>query len=130
MIVVVDSSVILAVALNEPQREAILESTSESDLLAPELLPYEIGNALSAMVRRKRLTSEEALTVIRQVDRIPIRLAAVRLEAALEIAFRHRIFAYDAYFLHCAQSNNASLITLDQPMQRIAGKIGVKVLEF
>jgi predicted nucleic acid-binding protein len=126
---VVDSSVVLAVALNEPEREMILKGTAGAELLAPELLPYEIGNALSAMVRRKRLTSEEALAVLRQIDAIPIRLAAVKLEAALKIAFRHQMYAYDAYFLQCAKSYNASLITLDRQMQRISEKLGVTTLE-
>lgn len=129
MAVVVDSSVILAVALNEPERSAIVDKTAGVELQAPELLLYEIGNALSAMVRRKRLAIDEALAALRQVDRIPIRLTAVELESALGIAFQHRLFAYDAYFLQCAKSNDACLMTLDRQMRRVGRTIGVEILE-
>jgi len=36
----------MAVALDEAEREAIIASTQSAELLAPEVLPYEIGNAL------------------------------------------------------------------------------------
>lgn len=129
MIVIIDSSVVLAVALNEPERSGTLEKTVAAELLAPELLLYEVGNALSAMVRRKRLTIDEALAVLRQIGRIPMRLMPIELESALGIAFQHRLFAYDAYFLQCAKSNGACLMTLDRQMQRVGRTIGVEVLE-
>lgn len=129
MAIVIDSSVVLAVALDEPERGTILAKTAAAELLAPELLPYEIGNALSAMVRRNRLSVNEALTVLHHVNRIPIRLTAVRLESALEIAFEQQLFAYDAYFLQCARSHAAPLITLDRQMQRVAKQLGLKVQE-
>jgi len=31
--------------------------------ISPEILPYEIGNALSAMIKRKKLSKDEALQV-------------------------------------------------------------------
>jgi predicted nucleic acid-binding protein len=42
---VVDTSALLAVVLNEPERANIIAATRGYDLHAPSLLPYEIGNA-------------------------------------------------------------------------------------
>src|SRR5690606_17464999 len=50
MEIVADTSAFLAVVLNEPERQRIVKLTAEASLLAPEFLPYEIGNALTAMV--------------------------------------------------------------------------------
>ncbi len=60
MKIVVDTSVIVAVIANEPEKTALIEMTRGSELVAPHSVHWEIGNAFSAMLRRKRLTSGEA----------------------------------------------------------------------
>jgi hypothetical protein len=35
----------IAVALNEPEKDLIIRLTEGCDLVAPEVLPFEIGNA-------------------------------------------------------------------------------------
>ena len=54
MRLVADTNIFLAVALDEPEKEQIIQATAGADIIAPEILPYEIGNALSAMVKRQR----------------------------------------------------------------------------
>ena len=51
----VDASVIMAVILNEPSKPQILEATKGAELLSAASLPWEIGNALSALFRRRRI---------------------------------------------------------------------------
>ena len=53
MNIVADTNIFLAIALNESEKKRIIELTSETSAIAPEILPYEIGNALSAMIKRK-----------------------------------------------------------------------------
>ncbi|MGD0015563.1 MAG: type II toxin-antitoxin system VapC family toxin, partial [Bryobacteraceae bacterium] len=60
MDLVVDTSVILAVLISEPERLNIVELTRDANLLAPASVHWEIGNAISAMIKRKRLTVLEA----------------------------------------------------------------------
>jgi len=129
MDVVVDTSVFLAVALNEPEKDRIIELTVDAAALAPEILPYEIGNALLAMVKRRRLSEIEALEAEQLVGRIPVRLVGVDVQASLQLALAHNIYAYDAYFLQCARVYSRPLITLDRRMKQVADQIGIKVLE-
>jgi predicted nucleic acid-binding protein len=56
MNIVADTNIFLAVVLNEPEKELIIQLTSNMVIIAPEILPYEIGNALTAMVKRKQIT--------------------------------------------------------------------------
>ena len=49
---VVDTNVLLAVALGEPEKEWLVEATDGCELVAPEVLPYEIANAISALLKR------------------------------------------------------------------------------
>ena len=52
MKIVADTNTFIAVALNEPEKDMIIRLTEEHDVIAPEVLPFEIGNALIAMMKR------------------------------------------------------------------------------
>jgi len=127
--IVSDTNIFLAVALNEPEKENIIGLTSGTDAIAPEILPYEIGNALSAMIKRKQITPEEALSTYKTASMIPVRLVSIEIQQALELAIQFNIYAYDAYFLQCAKSLSRPLLTLDKQMKQIATKLNIKVLE-
>jgi predicted nucleic acid-binding protein len=104
MAIVVDTNIFLAVVLDEPEKDRIIQLTSETDPIAPEILPYEIGNAVSAMITRKQITQDEALSAQKAASIIPVRLINVDVLSALKLAIECNIYAYDAYFLHCAKS--------------------------
>ena len=129
MNIVADTNIFLAVVLNEPEKERIIQLTTDRLIIAPEILPYEIGNALTAMVKRKQITEIEAVSVFAIANQIPVRLAQVDIPQALKLALDFNIYAYDAYFLHCAKSSSCPLITLDNRMKQVAIKLNIEVLE-
>jgi predicted nucleic acid-binding protein len=127
--IVIDASAIIAVVAREPVRDALIRVTRGADLLAPHSVYWEIGNALSAMLRRNRATLEQALGAIRSYQSIPIRLLDVDLEASLEIVNRLDLYAYDAYLIRCALQYNAPLLSLDRGLVRAAQELDVQVVE-
>lgn len=129
MKIIADTNTFLAVALYEPEREKIIRLTLGHDLVAPDILPFEIGNALSAMLKRKRIQPEELLPVWDVTQQIPVDLRSVNIREALKTASKFNIFAYDAYFIECAISLHCPLITLDQRMIEVARSMGVKIME-
>lgn len=129
MEIIADTNIFLAVALNEPQKPRIIEITADSNVLAPDLLPYEIGNALSAMVKRRQVSASQALEAERRARRIPVRLVAVDVQASLQLALEQDIYAYDAYFLHCSKSFSGLLLTLDRRMKQVARSLNLRLLE-
>ena len=129
MNLVSDTNIFLAVVMNEPEKERIIQLTSGSNVIAPEILPYEIGNALSAMHKRRQITNKEAMSAQRATNNIPVRLVAVDIQKALRLAMEFKIYAYDAYFLQCAKSLSSPLITLDTRMKQVASKLNIDVLE-
>lgn len=129
MDIVTDTNIFLAVALNEPERDWIIKLTVDGSALAPEILPYEIGNALSAMVKRRQLTQSEALEAERSIGQIPVRLVSIAIHSSLQLALEQDIYAYDAYFLQCAQELSCPLLTLDRRMKKVATGLGIRVLE-
>ncbi len=129
MNIISDTNIFLAVALNEPERERIVQISKGTDVIAPEILPYEIGNALSSMVMHQRLTRNEALSAQKKVSLIPVRLVGIDIDQALKLAFDFNIYAYDAYFLQCAKSLSRPLLTLDKRMMQVAVKLNIDVME-
>jgi hypothetical protein len=59
MKIIADSNTFLAVALEEPEKKRIIELTVGHDLVAPEVLPFEIGNALTAMMKKRTNEADE-----------------------------------------------------------------------
>lgn len=129
MQLVVDTSVLIAVIANEPEKPALIRATQGVELVAPAACHWEIGNAFSAMLKRNRITlaqAQQALTAYRQ---IPIRFLDVDLGHALVLADQLGLYAYDAYFLACAVNQNCGLLTLDGGLRTAATQIGVPVVE-
>lgn len=129
MDIVIDTSVIIAVIANEPEKDKLIELTLGSDLIAPHSVHWEIGNAFSVMLRRQRITLEQALKAIEIYRQISIRFVDVELESSLEHVDNLGIYAYDAYLIQCALKYRSALITLDKSLVNAARQTGVKVIE-
>jgi predicted nucleic acid-binding protein len=126
---VVDTSALIAVVTGDPARERLIARTQGGELLAPGSVHWETGNALSALLKRRRLKLAEVQAALAAYARIPIRLVEVELGDALELADRFGLYAYDAYLMACARQQGAPLLTLDPRLGRAAHEAGVRVIE-
>lgn len=129
MKIVADTNIFLAVTFNEPEKEQIIQLSAGHELIAPDVLPFEIGNALTAMLKRKILEKEEVLAAWEIIRKIPVEYRQTDIQSALKIAIFYNIYAYDAYFLHCAEQLRSPILTLDRQMQKLAGEMGISLVE-
>ena len=129
MKIVADTNTFIAVALEEPEKRQIIQFTVGKELVAPEVLPFEVGNALTAMVKKRVLDTNEVISAWNTVQAIPVGLRRVDIQAALELAVKFNIYAYDAYFIECALSLRCPLLTLDHRMRMVARDVGISILE-
>jgi predicted nucleic acid-binding protein len=127
MRITIDTSVVLAVVLNEPEKAGLIEITQDADLVAPISLHWEIGNAFSLMFKKRRITYKEALAALKAYQEIPIETIAIDIENALEISHDFNIYAYDAYMLACAAESKSSLLTLDRHLIETAKKMKIRI---
>jgi predicted nucleic acid-binding protein len=125
-LITIDASAIIAVITNEPSRNKIVAATIDSDLIAPDSIHWEIGNAFSSLLKKHLVSLEQALHALRIYETIPIRYVNVELEPALKLADALGIYAYDAYVIECALKYRTSLLTLDN---RLAGNARQKEVE-
>ena len=129
MEIVVDTSAIIAVIFNEPERKAIIKKTTGQTLIGPGSITWEIGNAFSAMFRQGRLTLNEAFKALEILDKIPLRYTRTDFVRTMKIAKQAKIYAYDAYFLDCSIRHNAPLLTLDRQLLTVAKNLNIAILE-
>ena len=127
---VIDTSALLAVLLVEPERPALIAATKGVVLFAPTSLPWEVGNALVAATRRKRLTAAEAQRAWTAYESVPLRLVDVDVGRAIAAAIDLGLYAYDAYMLELARHRGLPLLTLDRKLAAAAGASGLELVEY
>ena len=129
MTLVVDASILLAVLMSEPERAKIIELTKGVDLIAPASVHWEIGNALSSMLKRGRMTLVQAESVLKNYEKIPIRFVEVSLHESIKISADRKIYAYDAFLIACARDQRCRLISLDKALLQASKDSGIQVVE-
>jgi predicted nucleic acid-binding protein len=129
MRIAVDTSVIIAVIADEPEKARLIELTKGSTIVTPPSIKWEIGNAFSAMMKKARINLEQAIEAIDIYEEISMEVVEINLKDAIRLASRHNIYAYDAYILQCSMEHDIPLISLDQNLINIAKKEGVQVIE-
>ena len=129
MDITTDTSVLIAVILNEPEKKSIINATAGHNLVGPGSIRWEVTNAFSAMFKRDRISLRTAQKALAVFDVIPIRYLDVDFHHSLKLAHDNNIYAYDAYFLDCALRNKTPFLSLDSQMINRAKKIGIDILE-
>lgn len=69
--IVIDASCVLSFLLNQDGSENVVSIVGMNKLVAPSCLPFEIGNAISKLVKRKILSIYEGVSVFHEFARIP-----------------------------------------------------------
>ena len=129
MDIVIDTSALVAVIVDEPERNRIIQITAGNTLIGPGSIPWEIGNAFSAMFKQDRLTIDEAQKGLVIFDSIPLRYIRPDFVNALTLSKKVNMYAYDAYFLDCAIRHRAPLLTLDRKLKAAAQSLNIEIME-
>lgn len=129
MRIAVDTSAVIAVVAGEAEKAKLIELTKDATIVVPPSMDWEVGNAFSAMLKRSRINLEQAVEAIEVYQEISLEIVDIVLKAAMRLAGKFNIYAYDAYILQCALEYNLPLISLDQNMIDNAKRAGIQVIE-
>ena len=125
----IDTSAILAVIAEQPEKAELVRLTRGATLVAPPSVHWEVGNALSAMFKRRAIGMDEALTLLESYAEVPIRFIDLALKQAVELSARLNVYAYDAYVIACAVNQRAPILSLDSGLRARARELKLDVLE-
>jgi predicted nucleic acid-binding protein len=128
MDIVIDTSALIAVIVDEPERNTIIDLTAGNTLIGPGSIPWEIGNAFSAMFKRQRITLDEAQKGLMIFESIPLRYIKPDFVNSIAISKKTNMYAYDSYFIDCAIRQKAPLLTLDRKLQTAAQSLNVEII--
>ena len=126
--IVIDASCILEFLLNQDAKNLVIQKVGASQLVAPQCLPYEVGNAVSKLIKRKLISIVDGVAVYHEFARIPLRLIEPDIPEAIVIAGNTDSYAYDSYYISVAKRLNMPLFTLDDKMKQNADSQGVVCL--
>ncbi len=129
MDIVIDTSALIAVIVGESERNSIVKLTTGNTLIGPGSIPWEIGNAFSAMFKRNKLNLDEAQKGLVIFENIPLRYIKPDFVNAMTISKQTNMYAYDAYFLDCAIRQKSPLLTLDRRLKKAAQSLNITTME-
>lgn len=113
---VVDASVAIKWFVPEVHHEAARRLLREGfELLSPDLVRPEVGNVLWKKWRRGELSAGEAVAILRDFGRFPLRIRTSEplMEGAWAVAERFGRSFYDGLYVALAVETGSSLVTAD-----------------
>jgi len=123
-----DACAIMAVIVKEPERDLVIKLTQDAVMVSPNMVAYEIANALTKMMKKKVIEKERMINAYNYFKEIPVKTIEIDIEKALEIAWDYKIYAYDACYLEAAKRLNLPLLTFDGNMIKVGKELDIKII--
>ena len=105
----------------------------DEDILAPQLLWYEISNIFMNLVRRKRYTYDDVIRFFEPLTAIRLTIDSesgiAYSQKLLRLCNDYNLSSCDAAYLELAERKKAVLCTMDESLWAAAKKHGVAVLK-
>jgi predicted nucleic acid-binding protein len=115
---VVDASVAVKWFVPEPDSDLALKLRSiGQSLIAPDIMPVEVGNAFWKLVQRNEMDRSHAQSALRSLaEGVVLFPAETLLANSLEIAFEVRQPIYDCLYIALAEQIEAPVVTADRKL--------------
>ncbi len=119
-LLVVDASALAAVLFGEPRSREVEERLRGAVMVAPTLLPYELGNTCLKKIAQdpdRRPQLQEALSYYSRLQLEEVEVPPLEVMSLAEAA---KLSFYDASYLWLSRSLGVPLVTLDRKLQDAA----------
>lgn len=113
---VVDASYILDLLLPDEKKLGV----ELLHAIAPQLLVFEVTNAIKMAVVRKRITTHVAHILIKEFEGWKIKLLDIQPNEVLSLAIEKDLAVYDASYLWLAREQKVELRTWDKKLKNAA----------
>ncbi len=135
MSLVLDASMALSWYFADEQTDeadTVLDIVVEQGAVVPSLWRLEVANALQVSVRRKRFDVAFRNRALAQLSHLTIAVDpdtdTNAWSATLRLSDQFQLTLYDAAYLELAQRRGLPLASLDRPLRKAAGALGIALL--
>jgi predicted nucleic acid-binding protein len=113
-----------------PATAAMLEAIADGATVhVPAIWPLEVANALTVLMRRRKLTRDERRSALEWLRGLRVsvdhEMAVLAFSRLSELATTHGLSAYDATYLELAQRRGLALACKAGPLRNAARKADV-----
>lgn len=120
---------LIAVITNADCKRRLVEKTVGATLLAPQFVHWEVGHALSAMIKVKRISLAQGREALAAYRDIQVRFLDVDLDDALILAEQLGLYAHGGYIIAVARVQRCPLLSLNRDLLNAARRAGLEVIE-
>jgi len=118
-VIVLDSSALIDVIIDQPASEWVLEQISVEQVSAPAHQPAEVLSALSRLVRTGKLDPADARDALDEAWALPQQLVPLDADQVRRAyALRERIHVLDGLYVALADALDCPLVTTDRRLGR------------
>jgi len=114
------------------ETSAMLDAIEAGAVLeVPALWPLEVANALTELVRRRKLTDEDRQIALGWLRGLPLKIdhemASLAFSKLSELASSYQLSIYDAAYLDLAARRSLPLACSDGPLRKAAKQCGISL---
>ncbi|MBI2171153.1 MAG: type II toxin-antitoxin system VapC family toxin [Chloroflexi bacterium] len=115
--IVVDASVLAALAFQEERAEAARALLDGAVLYAPTLVTYELVSVARDKILRNSASGQDIREQLMEALAMDFQWVEVSYGEVLELALARRLSTYDACYLYLASSRGIPLVTFDTRLE-------------
>jgi len=108
----------------------VLDAMKKANALVPVTWGLEVANVIAKAEAKGWVTEARSGAFVEMLEGVDIEVDAATFQHALsdtlQLARRYKLSAYDASYLELALRQGIPLATLDEDLQKVAKKAGVK----
>jgi predicted nucleic acid-binding protein len=120
--IAVDANVVVAMLVDDAELgSASRRLYAQHDLVAPDLLPYEVASALRKLTQIGSVTARAAQLALSDLNLVRIDAVPYRDIARRMWELRDNLSAYDAAYVAVAELFDLPLLTFDHRIRRSPG---------
>ena len=120
---IIDASALGALVFGEPQAAEIARVLTETPIVAPALLWFELASICLKKIKAHPQRTDQILNAFTLSHRLPIEIIAIEHSEVIGLAGDTGLSTYDASYLWLVDSLGGELVTLDRKMLEIAARL-------
>jgi predicted nucleic acid-binding protein len=120
--IAVDANAVIAMLVDDAELGSASRTLyAQHDLVAPDLLPYEVASVLRKLTQIGRVTAQAAKMALRDLNLVRLEAVPYRDIAQRMWELRENLSAYDAAYVAVAELFDLPLLTFDHRIRRSPG---------